>query len=159
MLPAHGEQIAARGGPITVTAPNLWGMLADLVVALHAAYLAFVVFGFALIVLGYVAGWRWVRNAAFRLAHLAAILVVCAEALSGWTCPLTTLEDSLRQRGGERVYTGDFIRRWLDWLIFYNAPAWVFTTVYLAFAAIVLVTLWLVPFRIPWADAQRRRHG
>lgn len=67
----------------------------------------------------------------------------------GLACPLTTLENSLRMRAGEVTYGGDFIGRWLDWLIFYRAPEWVFTTVYLAFGAMVLATLWLVPPRMP----------
>lgn len=123
----------------------MWRTLADLTVAIHAAYVVFVVFGLAAILLGYAAGWRWVRSLYFRLAHLAAILAVCAEAVLGWTCPLTTLENYLRERAGEAAYAGDFVGRWLDWLIFYNAPAWVFTTVYLAFGTSVLATLWLVP--------------
>lgn len=127
----------------------MWLALADSVAFIHAAYVGFVVFGFAAILLGYAAGWRWVHNLCFRLAHLAAILAVCAEALMGWTCPLTTLENWLRQRAGESIYAGDFIGRWLDWLIFYRAPLWVFTTMYLAFGAVVLATLWLVPPRMP----------
>jgi hypothetical protein len=78
----------------------MWRLLADLTVALHAAYVAFVVLGLAAILLGHVAGWRCVRNLYFRLGHLAAILAVCAEALLGRTCPLTTLENLFRQRAG-----------------------------------------------------------
>jgi Protein of Unknown function (DUF2784) len=124
-----------------------WRVLADLVVAVHAAYVGFVVLGLAAIVAGYVVRWRWVRNGYFRLAHLAAILFVCAEALGGWVCPLTTLENVMRQRARETAYAGDFIGYWLDWLIFYNAPAWVFTTLYTAFGALVVAMLWLVPPR------------
>jgi hypothetical protein len=133
----------------------MWRALADFVVAIHAAYVGFVVFGFAAILIGYFAGWRWVRNLYFRLAHFAAILIVCVEALFGWSCPLTTLENSLRMRAGEVTYGGDFIGRWLDWLIFYRAPEWVFTTVYLAFGAIVIATLWLVPPQMPPHRASR----
>lgn len=79
----------------------MWWAFADCIVAVHAAYVGFVVFGLAAVLIGYVAGWRWVRNPYFRLGHLAAIMAVCAEALLGWTCPLTTLENSLRQRAGE----------------------------------------------------------
>lgn len=125
----------------------MWRALADLTVVLHAAYVAFVVFGLAAILLGYVASWRWARNVHFRLIHLAAILAVSAEALAGWTCPLTTLENYLRERAGEAAYAGDFIGRWLDWLIYYDAPPWVFTTAYLAFGTLVVATLWLAPPR------------
>ena len=88
----------------------------------------------------------------FRAAHLAMILLVCAEALVGTTCPLTRLENTLRLRGGESGYASDFIGYWLDWLIFYDAPSWVFTAVYLTFGMLVLSTLWLAPVRSPRAE-------
>src|SRR5690348_6299968 len=128
-----------------------WRVLADSVVAFHAAYIAFVVFGLGAILAGSARGWRWVRDPYFRAAHLAAILLVCAEAIAGVACPLTTIENSLRTRAGGSGYPGDFIGYWLDWMIFYNAPGWVFTAIYLAFGALVLATLWLVPI------ARRRR--
>jgi hypothetical protein len=67
----------------------LWRVTADIVVAVHAAYVAIVVVGFAAILIGSAAQWRWVRNFYLRAAHLAMILLVCAEALVGTTCPLT----------------------------------------------------------------------
>ena len=127
----------------------LWRATADIVVAVHAAYVAIVVVGFAAILLGSAAQWRWVRNFYFRAAHLAMILLVCAEALVGTTCPLTRLENALRLKGGESGCTRDFIGYWLDWLIFYNASPWVFTAVYLAFGMLVLLTLWFIPLRWP----------
>jgi hypothetical protein len=81
----------------------LWRVMADIVVAVHAAYVAIVVIGFAAILIGSAAQWRWVRNFYFRAAHLAMILLVCAEALVG--CPFTRLENVLRLRGGETGYT------------------------------------------------------
>jgi uncharacterized protein DUF2784 len=132
-----------------------WRILADMVVAFHAAYVAFVVFGLAAILAGHAMGWRWVRNFYFRAAHLAAILFVCAEAVAGVACPLTTLENALRLRAGEFGYRGDFIGHWLDWMIFYDAPPWVFTGIYLGFGGLVLATFWLVP--INRAMMHRRR--
>ncbi|HLX04354.1 MAG TPA: DUF2784 domain-containing protein, partial [Candidatus Binatus sp.] len=119
------------------------------------AYVAFVVFGFVAILVGWAAGWPWVRNFYFRLAHLATILFVCCEALIGATCPLSLLEDMLRVEGGESGYSRDFIGYWLDWVIFYQAPPWLFTTVYLIFGALVLLTLWLVPMQWPTAKVSR----
>jgi hypothetical protein len=127
----------------------LWRVMADIVVAVHAAYVAIVVVGFAAILIGSAAEWRWVRNFYFRAAHLAMILLVCAEALVGTTCPLTRLENALPLRGGETGYTRDFIGYWLDRLIFYDAPSWVFTAAYLTFGMLVLSTLWLAPVRWP----------
>jgi hypothetical protein len=69
----------------------LWRVMADIVVAVHATYVAIVIVGLAVILIGSAAQWRWVRNFCFRAAHLAMILLVCAEALVGTTCPLTRL--------------------------------------------------------------------
>ena len=80
-------------------------------------------------------------NALFRYAHLAAIAFVAAEALLGYACPLTIWEDLLR--GGARPES--FVGRWVARLLYYNAPEWVFTALYAAWAAATLVTLQLVP--------------
>ncbi len=83
--------------------------LADLIVIVHAAYVAFVVLGFAAILIGAAMHWEWVRGFSFRIAHFAAIALVCVEALTGAMCPLTSLEDALRARGGQAPYPSDFI--------------------------------------------------
>jgi hypothetical protein len=123
----------------------MYEFAADLVAAVHAAYIAFVVLGFVLIVLGIAMGWRWVRNVYFRAAHLCAILLVCVEAMVGVVCPLTILEDRLRVLGGDKPYPGSFVGYLLDKLIFYNFPHWVFTLVYLSFGALVLLTFVIAP--------------
>src|SRR6202023_3786065 len=125
----------------------LWRLMADIVVAVHAAYVAIVVVGFAAILIGSAAQWRWVRNFYFRAAHLGIILLVCAEVLVGTTCPLTRLENTLRLRGGQTGYASDFIGYWFDWLIFYDDPPWGHRPVYPAHGMLVLPLLWLVPER------------
>jgi len=122
-----------------------WRVLADVVVIIHAAYVVFVVFGFAAILIGVVLGWEWVRGWCFRLSHLVAIALVCLEAVLGVMCPLTTLEDSLRARAGQARYPGDFIGYWAHRLIFYSAPPWMFTALYVAFTILVAATFWFAP--------------
>jgi Protein of Unknown function (DUF2784) len=131
----------------------IYHLEADLVAAVHAAYIAFVLFGFIAIMLGVAMGWRWVRNVYFRAVHLAAILVVCAEALVGVSCPLTILEDRLRVLGSDSPYPRSFVGALLDRLIFYDFPQWFFTVVYLCFGALVLLTFLLAP---PQRSATRR---
>jgi len=121
--------------------------LADVVLVVHFAFVAFVVGGLAAIWLGAAAGWRWVRNFPFRMAHLVAICFVAAEALLGVVCPLTAWEDALRGRGSE---TG-FIARWIHGVMFYQLPPWVFTTAYVTFAVIVALTFRFVPPARPGA--------
>ena len=93
--------------------------------------------------IGAAVGWRWIRNPGFRYLHFAAIVFVAAEALLGYACPLTLWEDLLR--GGVRP--DSFIGRWVRLLLYYDAPEWVFATLYAAWAAAALITLRFVPPR------------
>ena len=68
------------------------------------------------------------------------------------------LDDYNRGCFGETGYARDFIGYWIDWLIFYSAPPWVFTAVYLTFGMLVLLTLWFVPVRWPKSLSQMRRY-
>src|SRR5271163_1217858 len=105
-----------------------YALLADLVVAVHVAYVSFVVIGELTILLGGLCGWSWVRWPRLRLAHLAAIIIVAVEAIFNITCPLTLWEDRLRSLAGQEVAAGTFIGRALHNLLFYDMPPWVFTT-------------------------------
>ena len=126
---------------------SLYRVLADVVVVLHAGYVAFVVFGELAILLGIVLRWSWIRNRTFRLLHLSAILIVVLESWCGITCPLTTWENWLRSEAGQTVEEGDFIGRWAHQLLFYHAEPWVFATIYSAFGALVVISLILAPPR------------
>jgi hypothetical protein len=117
-------------------------LLPDVVLVVHFAFVLFVVGGFALIWLGAVAGWRWVRNRAFRYAHVAAIAFVAAESLVGVACPLTVWENILRRAAPDGP---SFVGRWVSRLLYYDLPEWAFTTAYILFAIAVAVTLRLVP--------------
>ena len=116
-------------------------LLADLVLVAHFAFVLFVVGSLPLIWLGAAAGWRWVRRFGFRLAHLAAILIVSAEAVAGIWCPLTLWEDALRGTTPEK----SFVARWVHALLFYDLPPAVFTMAYLLFAGLVALTWWRIP--------------
>jgi hypothetical protein len=117
-------------------------MIADAVLVVHALFVLFVVGGFALILAG-ARHWSWVRNRIFRIALLAAIFFVTAEALLGLTCPLTLWEDTLRGGGSER----SFIGRWVGRLLYYDLPEWVFAFAYCAFAAAVFWAWRAIPPR------------
>ena len=125
----------------------VYRQLADLVLLLHFALVAFVVGGLLLVVVGNVCRWCWVNAWWYRLAHLAAIAVVVAQAWLGVTCPLTRLEMWLRVQARTAAYSGSFIEHWVQRLLYYDAPAWVFTTGYSLFGLLVLATWWRFPPR------------
>jgi hypothetical protein len=116
---------------------------ADALLVLHFAIVLFIVGGLILTWVGAALGWAWIRNPWFRYLHLGAIAFVAAEALLGIACPLTVWEDMLR--GNMRPES--FIGRWVQRLLYYRAPEWIFTSLYLAWTAATLVTLRLVPPR------------
>ena len=127
--------------------PGALTLVADLVLAAHATLIVFVVGGQALILAGWVLGWRWPRNLPFRLAHAGIIVLVVLESWFGVTCPLTWAEFRLRAAAGSPPAAESFIGYWLQRLIFYDAPSWVFTLVYTSFAAVVVATLVFYPPR------------
>lgn len=131
--------------------PSLNELLADAVLVVHAAVAAFVVGGLAVVVVGNLRRWRWVNDLRFRLAHLAAIAVVVAEAWLGIACPLTTLEMWLRSRAGAPTYGGGFVEHWLGQWLYYDAPPWVFVLAYSIFGLLVVATWWHFP-----PDTKRR---
>jgi hypothetical protein len=128
-------------------------LLADLIAVVHLAYVGFVVVGEALILLGLVRKWHWVRNVWFRTAHLAAISLVALEAAMGMRCPLTDWERNLRAAAGETVSEASFLARLANELLFFAAPEWAFRTAHLVFALLVIATFVLAPPRIRDAGA------
>ena len=122
-------------------------LAADLTLIAHAAIVAFVVVGQGLVLAGWMLGWAWPRNVPFRLAHAGVIALVVLESWFGITCPLTWLEFGLRDAAGSPLGAGSFIGYWLQKLIFYDAPSWVFTLTYTSFAAVVAASLVFYPPR------------
>ena len=122
---------------------------ADVVLLLHFGVVLFVVGGFVLIVAGNLRGWRWVNSRRFRLVHVAAIAVVVAQSWLGQDCPLTTLESWLRVQANGRAYDRGFIEHWVQRVLFYEAPFWVFVLAYTAFGLLVVAAWWYFPPRRP----------
>lgn len=128
--------------------PTIFLLAADVILLLHVVFVAFVVIGLLLILVGKVCAWSWIRNPWFRLIHLAAITVVIIQSWLGLICPLTTIEMALRSRAGDTVYSGSFISHWLESILYYQAPPWAFVLSYMAFgAAVVASWFWIRPRR------------
>jgi len=72
---------------------------ADAVVLIHLAFIVFVVAGSILI-------FRWPKVAWF---HIPVFMWGALVEFTGWICPLTPLENTLRLAGGGAGYAGGFI--------------------------------------------------
>ncbi|WP_441316757.1 DUF2784 domain-containing protein [Halomonas sp. hl-4] len=119
-------------------------LLADAMLIIHVLFVAFVVLGLFAVYAGYFLKWRWVRNRVFRIVHLCAIGYVVVQSWLGAVCPLTTWEMALRAEAGAATYTGSFIQHWLQSLLYYSAPEWMFVVGYSVFGGLVLASWWVV---------------
>jgi hypothetical protein len=120
----------------------IYRTLADLILALHLVFVLFVVLGGLLVL-------RWPRAAWLHIP--AAIWGVLIE-YTGWICPLTPLENSLRTRGGEAGYNGGFIEHYIQPLLY---PAGLTRSTQVVLGSLVLV-LNLTAYGI--ALSRMRRH-
>ncbi|MGB0908765.1 MAG: DUF2784 domain-containing protein [Nitrospirales bacterium] len=77
--------------------------LADLILILHLGFVLFVLLGGLL-------AFRWSMMPWF---HLPAVLWAISLEFGGWICPLTPLENWLRQASGEAGYSGGFIEHYV----------------------------------------------
>lgn len=133
-----------------MTRADLFRALADVALIAHVAFVTFVVGGLLLILLGGFRGWNWIRNPWFRILHLVGIGLVVVQAWLGIICPLTTLEMALRASAGDSTYGGTFVAHWLQRLIYYEAPPWVFAVCYTMFGLAVVGS---------WVKFRPRRFG
>lgn len=81
----------------------LFSVAADLVASLHFAFVVFVLLGALLVV-------RWPR---WAWLHLPAVAWGVSIELMGWLCPLTPLENRLRNEAGLAGYESGFVEHYL----------------------------------------------
>ncbi len=114
-------------------------VLANVVVILDLAFVAFVLFGGVM-------AWRWSRVA---WLHLPAVFWGVSIEWTGLLCPLTPLENWLRGQSGTATYEGDFVERYLLPLLY---PEELTRAVQLAIGGFVLILnvgvyVWLLRWR------------
>ena len=120
-------------------------LAADAVVALH---LAFVVFA----CLGGMLAWRRMR---YALLHLPALAWAAWIEFSGSICPLTPLENRLRERAGDAGYAGGFVEHYLMPILY---PAGL-TPAAQVWIGVVLVAINLAVYAVAWRRWRARRNA
>ncbi len=93
---------------------------------MHFAFVLFVVFGGALVL-------KWKR---LLWVHIPAAVWGVFIEFAGWVCPLTPLENWLREKGGGPAYKGSFVEHYLEPLLY---PASLTKASQIAFGALVLI--------------------
>jgi hypothetical protein len=122
---------------------RVFRLLADLVAAMHFAFLGYAILG------GFLT-WRWPRSLPLHLVVVAWALVI---VVLGPPCPLTGLQDWMRARAGMPALHGGFIDTYVEGVLY---PARLTPLVQAGAAALVLAS-WCGP--LVRARRRRRRDG
>ena len=83
-------------------------LLADLVLITHALFIVFVIFGGVLVLWSHWVIW----------IHIPCAVWGMLIEFRGWICPLTYLENDLREVAGASGYSGGFIEHYLTLIIY-----------------------------------------
>ena len=112
---------------------------ADLIVVLHFGFVLFVLLGGLLLI-------KWPR---LVWLHLPAAAWGAFVEFSGWICPLTPLENWLREQAGDTGYAGDFIAQYLSNILY---PGTLTREVQIVFGILVLSINLTIYGRLWWTD-------
>ena len=86
----------------------MYNVFASAIVLAHFLFIAFVICGGLLVI-------RWPQLA---VVHLPAAVWGAAVEIYGLVCPITPLENHFRMLAGDTSYSGDFIARYLLFVIY-----------------------------------------
>jgi hypothetical protein len=137
--------------PGGTTSPNcedemVYHVLADLVLMVHFAFVLFAVLGGFLVL-----KWR-----SLPWLHVPVFLWATLIELTGWVCPLTPLENWLREKGGGLLYRSDFLEHYILRLLY---PA-TLTRSFQIFLGLVVLSFNLGLYGwILWRTAQKQAKG
>ena len=125
-------------------------LAADAVALLHLGFVLFVAFGGLWV-------WRWPRRV---WLHLPAVGWGAWIEFAGGLCPLTPLENHLRQAVGAAGYAGGFIDHYL-WPLLYPAGLtregqWMLGAGVLVFNVVVYGVLWIRRMRRARSPGRRQ---
>jgi hypothetical protein len=110
----------------------------------HFAVVAFNLFWLIVVPIGGWLGWRFVRNYWWRIAHIAALILVAAQAVAGRLCFLTIIQADLQGRAGGGIGAPSLLTRIVTRAIYWPLPDWVFAPLYvlaLVFAALLWISV------------------
>jgi hypothetical protein len=124
--------------------PGIYRLSADVVVVVHVVFVLFVLLGGLLVL-------RWPRLAWLHVpAAVWGIIVEYSDSI----CPLTPVENYLRERGGLGAYSGDFVEHYLLPLLY---PARLTRGTQLLLGSTALVFNALIYWRVLWTRRLKGR--
>ena len=112
-------------------------LFSEIVLLFHFCIFLFMVLSFFLIPLGYNQKWEWVKNRYYRLIHLILMGIIFIETILGFMCPLTILENFLRND----IKINNKITQIIHQIMYWDLPTYQFIILYLL-SLLYLIFLW-----------------
>ena len=119
-------------------------ILAEATLGAHVGVILFNVFGLIVVPIGAARHWRFVRIAWWRVLHVVLLAAVAAQALASRACILTLWQ---RDLAGSTATQAPLIMSWVERLIYWKLPIWIFAALYTVVFVYAVALLWLVPLR------------
>ncbi len=101
--------------------------LIDIILIFHFFIVIFITIQLFTIPIAYKLNWEWQKNKRLRIIHLFLIFVVTAETIGGITCPLTLIENELKNIQSSE----GFISTWITNILYWSLPTSFFLIIYL----------------------------
>ena len=112
-------------------------IFSEIVLLFHFCIFLFIITSFIFIPLGYHKKWKWVKNKYYRLIHLVLMGIIFIETILGFMCPLTILENFLRND----IKINNKITQIIHQIMYWDLPTYQFIILYLL-SLLYLIFLW-----------------
>ena len=112
-------------------------IFSEIVLLFHFTIFLFMISSFFFIPFGYYKNWKWVKNKNYRLTHLFLMGIILIETILGFMCPLTILENFLRN--GTKV--NNKFTEIIHLIMYWDLPSYQFIILYLL-SLLYLIFLW-----------------
>ena len=112
-------------------------LFSEIFLLFHFFIFLFMILSFFLLALGYYQKWEWVKNRYYRLIHLILMGIIFIETILGFMCPLTILENFLRND----IEINNKITQIIHQIMYWDLPTYQFIILYLL-SLLYLIFLW-----------------
>ena len=114
----------------------------EIVLFFHFFIFLFITVSFFLIPFGYFQKWEWVKNKYYRLTHLVLMGIILIETILGFMCPLTILENFLRNN----IEVDNNLTQIIHQIMYWNLPNYQFIILYiLSFSYLIFLWFFFKP--------------
>ena len=117
-------------------------LFSEIILFIHFLIFLFITLSFILIPVGYFQKWKWVKNKYYRSMHLILMGIISIETILGFMCPLTILENYLR----DDIKVDNKFTEIVHQILYWNLPNYQFIILYiLSFSYLIFLWFFFKP--------------